>query len=149
MGSRGRTSVLGPLPRFSQRCRDDLRSLTIARNCGNRKSGIIRPRPVRVTPPLFGGDDEVRIRRRRGICSFRQFQETIGVILPFIAPAVDQFPHRFTQHAVVNQSINNIGLHIQPSLCWLSGSRTSFFRSQPTPPTRSQQKHYEEHLIYI
>ena len=52
----------------------------------------LRPRPVRGTPTLFGGDDEVRIRRRRVIYPLRQFQEIIGASLPFFFPGVRSAP---------------------------------------------------------
>ena len=81
-----------------------------------QKGGVNRPHPARGTLHLLGGDDKVRPRLRRGIHSFRQFQQILGVIHPVLPPAIHQFPQRITHHAFVNQTINNLDLHIQPSL---------------------------------
>ena len=104
------------------------------------KSGIIRPRPFRRTPPLFGGDDEVRIHRYE-IYSLRQFQESLGVILPFLHPAFHQFPDYLPLLAEVIETINSIGLQFRsPRVGCLLLEPPRTVAKQPQQPASEQKQ---------
>ena len=72
--------------------------------------------------PLFGGDDEERIYRGRGIYFFRQLPEGTDVVLPLLPSAFHQFTDRFADMSDVIDTINNIGLQFQSSPNWVPAS---------------------------
>jgi len=121
--------------------RDEPRFLIIAQDCGNGKGGVKTDPARRVEPYLYWG---VMTRCESGedgvyILSANFRRSSVFFTRSLLRRSISS-PHWLTQHAVVNYSINNVGLHIQSSLsslnlninficfifCFRSGFRNGF-----------------------